>query len=81
VRNQRGEMVDKTHLLDYATHEVPLPLFGLGHDCMHLPWSASTPLWASMSSRVHIVMRLHPIGFGHERAGASVNFVSIFFDR
>jgi len=20
------------HLVDYATHEVPLPLFGLGHD-------------------------------------------------
>jgi len=32
VRNQRGAMVDKVHLLDYATHEVPLPLFGLGHD-------------------------------------------------
>ena len=51
-------MVDEAHL-DYATHEVPLLLFGLGLD-MHLPWSASTPLWASMSSRVHFVRRLHP---------------------
>jgi len=25
-------VVGKTHLLDYTTHEVPLPLFGLGHD-------------------------------------------------
>ena len=25
-------MVGKTHLLDYAAHEVPLPLFGLGYD-------------------------------------------------
>ena len=25
-------MVGKTHLLDYIAHEVPLPLFGLGHD-------------------------------------------------
>ena len=50
VGSQRGAMVDKVHL-DYATHEVPLPLFGLGHDwSMHFLWSASTPLWASMSS-------------------------------
>ena len=25
-------MEGRTHLLDYTTHEVPLPLFGLGHD-------------------------------------------------
>jgi len=31
-RSQHGAMVDKAYLLDYATHEVPLPLFGLGHD-------------------------------------------------
>jgi len=24
--------VFQVHLVDYATHEVPLPLFGLGHD-------------------------------------------------
>jgi hypothetical protein len=27
-----GAMVGKAHLLDYAAHEVPLPLFGLGYD-------------------------------------------------
>ena len=27
---------------------------------MHIPWSASTPLWASMSFRVQFVKRLHP---------------------
>ena len=32
VGSQRGAMVDKGHLIDYTTHEVPLPLFGLGHD-------------------------------------------------
>ena len=32
VGSQHGPMVDKARLLDYATHEVPLPLFGLGHD-------------------------------------------------
>ena len=30
--NRRGAMADKARPLDYATHEVPLPLFGLGHD-------------------------------------------------
>jgi len=56
-RSQHGAMVDKAYLLDYATHEVPLPLFGLD---MHLPWSASTPLWAGMSSKVRFVRRLYP---------------------
>ena len=32
VSSQRVAMVGKAHLLDYATHEVPLPLFGLGYD-------------------------------------------------
>jgi len=27
-----GAMVGKAQLLDYAAHEVPLPLFGLGYD-------------------------------------------------
>ena len=60
VGSQRGAMVDKVHLLGYATHGVPLPLFGLGHDWACRLWSASTPLWASVSSRVHFVRRLHP---------------------
>ena len=49
-------MVDKAHLLDYATHEVPLPLFGLDHDWAHtfcgalLPhcaqaWAPELTLW------------------------------------
>jgi len=53
-------MVDKVHFLGYATHSAtvltrPQPRLG-----MHLPWSASTPFRASMSSRVHFVRRLHP---------------------
>jgi len=36
VCNQRGAMVDKPHLLDYAMHEVPLPLFSLGHDWAYI---------------------------------------------
>ena len=31
VESQCGAMVSKAHL-DYAMHEVPLPLFGFGHD-------------------------------------------------
>ena len=32
VGSQYGPMVNNAYLLDYAMHEVPLPLFGLGHD-------------------------------------------------
>jgi hypothetical protein len=32
VGSQCRAMVGKAHLLDYPTHEVPLPLFGLGYD-------------------------------------------------
>ena len=31
ISSQCGAMVSKVHL-DYATHEMPLPLFGFGHD-------------------------------------------------
>ncbi len=64
VGNQRRSMVDKVHLLDYATHEVPLPLFGLGHDWACTFCGAPLPhcgqAMPSMSSRVHIVKCLHP---------------------
>jgi len=46
---------------------------------MHLPWSASTPVWVSMSFRVHLVGRLH-----HNSAlamsGASTSWPFSFID-
>jgi len=44
--SQCGPVGGKAHRLDYAAHEVSLPLvlFGLGHDLgMHVLWSASAP--------------------------------------
>jgi len=65
VDRQCGTMVGKAHLLDYITHEVPLPLFGHGHDWACIFRGAPLPplcSGASMSSRVHSnVRRLCPI--------------------
>jgi len=63
VGSQCGTMVGKTHLVDLHRAWSAAALIRsrpwLG---MHIPWSASTPLGASMSSRVRSSMRrLHPI--------------------
>ena len=76
-------MVGKTHLLDFAAHEVPLPLFGLGYD-----WACTfrgaplPPLGQARAPKFTFVRRLHPkFGFGYDWADASVNFVGVFIGR
>ena len=43
VGSQRWAMVDKAHLLDYAMHEVLLPLFGRKHELQSSLCEASPP--------------------------------------
>ena len=76
-------MVGKTHLLDFAAYEVPLPLFGLGYD-----WACTfcgaplPPLGQARAPKFTFVRHLHPkFGFGYDWADASVNFVGVFIGR
>ena len=45
---QRVLVVGKTHLFDYTAHEVPLPIFGLGHDWACAFRGAPLPLWGQV---------------------------------
>jgi hypothetical protein len=69
VSSQCGATVGKTHLLDYPTHEVPLPLFGLGYDRACTFRGAPLPLLGGKHElqSSHFVRRLHPkFGFGYD---------------
>ena len=43
-----------------ATHELPLPFFGLGHDWTCTFRAPLPQLWASTSSRVYLLKRVYP---------------------